>query len=152
MMSTSMLRRTFLIGIIFGSTLPARSVVSSTKGATLTSFVQDQFRPKLITLGRGITSPMKTLDAVSSPNVQEISLEAWLVCNGAQAHRETYQELFELIGVLEGAGDGTSTFNLPTLEFETKGSEVVRGWAICPRSMRGCCAAELMPFDVESNI
>jgi hypothetical protein len=39
----------------------------------------------------------------------------YLACNGAAVSRITYADLFTVIGVTYGAGDGTSTFNLPTL-------------------------------------
>lgn len=40
----------------------------------------------------------------------------WLVCNGQAVSRETYSELFDLWGVQFGAGNGTTTFNLPNLD------------------------------------
>jgi microcystin-dependent protein len=39
----------------------------------------------------------------------------WLVCNGSEVSRTTYPELFAQIGVIWGAGDGSTTFNLPDL-------------------------------------
>jgi microcystin-dependent protein len=37
----------------------------------------------------------------------------WIKCNGAAISRTTYANLFAAIGTTHGAGDGTSTFNLP---------------------------------------
>ena len=37
----------------------------------------------------------------------------WLFCDGAAVSRETYAALFAAIGVVWGAGDGSTTFNLP---------------------------------------
>jgi len=37
----------------------------------------------------------------------------WLVCNGAAVSRTVYAALFALLGTTYGAGDGSSTFNLP---------------------------------------
>lgn len=37
----------------------------------------------------------------------------FLQCNGAALSRTTYVDLFNVIGVIWGAGDGSSTFNLP---------------------------------------
>ncbi len=37
----------------------------------------------------------------------------WLVCNGAAVSRAVYAALFALLGTTYGAGDGSSTFNLP---------------------------------------
>ena len=39
----------------------------------------------------------------------------WLLCNGAAVSRSTYATLFALIGTTYGAGDGSSTFNVPDL-------------------------------------
>lgn len=41
--------------------------------------------------------------------------DGYLVCNGAAVSRITYATLFSLIGVVFGAGDGNTTFNLPNL-------------------------------------
>lgn len=41
--------------------------------------------------------------------------EGTLVCNGAAISRTTYSELFGVIGTTAGAGDGSTTFNLPDL-------------------------------------
>ncbi|MBH1429876.1 tail fiber protein [Stenotrophomonas maltophilia] len=38
-----------------------------------------------------------------------------LLCNGAAVSRTTYAELFAAIGTLYGAGDGSTTFNLPAM-------------------------------------
>lgn len=37
----------------------------------------------------------------------------WLLCNGAAVSRTTYAKLFTLLGTTYGAGDGSTTFNLP---------------------------------------
>jgi hypothetical protein len=36
-----------------------------------------------------------------------------LLCDGSAISRNQFPELFEFLGTSEGAGDGTSTFNLP---------------------------------------
>lgn len=46
----------------------------------------------------------------------------WLKANGAAVSRSTYNSLFAAIGTTFGAGDGTTTFNLPDLR-----GEFVRG-------------------------
>lgn len=40
----------------------------------------------------------------------------WLQCNGAAVSRTTYARLFKKIGTKYGAGDGSTTFNLPDLQ------------------------------------
>lgn len=47
----------------------------------------------------------------------------WLKCNGATVSRTQYPDLFAAIGTRFGAGDGSTTFNLPDLR-----GEFVRGW------------------------
>lgn len=41
--------------------------------------------------------------------------EGFLLCNGAAISRTTYAKLFAAIGTLYGAGDGSTTFNLPDM-------------------------------------
>lgn len=40
----------------------------------------------------------------------------WLICNGAAISRTQYPSLFNLLGTRWGAGDGSTTFNIPNLE------------------------------------
>lgn len=47
----------------------------------------------------------------------------WLKCNGAAVSRATYSALFSAIGTTFGAGDGSTTFNLPDMR-----GEFARGW------------------------
>ena len=39
-----------------------------------------------------------------------------LLCNGTEVSRTTYSRLFDVIGTIYGAGNGTGTFNLPNLQ------------------------------------
>jgi microcystin-dependent protein len=39
----------------------------------------------------------------------------WLLCDGSAVNRTTFADLFNVIGVTYGAGDGSTTFNLPDL-------------------------------------
>ncbi|MDZ7887764.1 MAG: phage tail protein [Pseudomonas sp.] len=55
--------------------------------------------------------------AMSSPPT------GWLKCNGAAINRTTYATLFAAIGTTFGAGDGSTTFNVPDLR-----GEFARGW------------------------
>ncbi len=47
----------------------------------------------------------------------------WLECDGAAISRSTYSVLFSTLTTSYGAGDGSTTFNLPDLR-----GEFVRGW------------------------
>lgn len=40
----------------------------------------------------------------------------WLICDGSAISRTTYADLFNAIGTTYGAGDGSTTFNLPNLK------------------------------------
>lgn len=39
----------------------------------------------------------------------------WTVCNGSAISRTTYADLFRILGTTWGAGDGSTTFNIPDL-------------------------------------
>lgn len=49
--------------------------------------------------------------------------DGFLKCNGAAVSRTTYDVLYAAIGTTYGAGDGSSTFNLPDLR-----GEFIRAW------------------------
>ena len=52
----------------------------------------------------------------------------WIECNGAAVSRALYAGLFQAIGELYGAGDGTTTFNLPDMRGEfLRGHDAGRG-------------------------
>ena len=50
------------------------------------------------------------------PLASSIVPEGFLLCDGAEYGREEYPELFATIGVVYGAGNGVSTFNVPNLQ------------------------------------
>ena len=43
----------------------------------------------------------------------------WLLCEGQDVSRTTYQRLFQAIGLVYGSGDGSTTFTLPNLKGRT---------------------------------
>ena len=45
--------------------------------------------------------------------------ENWLACDGSAVSRTDYSELFSAIGTIFGAGDGSTTFNLPNIKGRT---------------------------------
>ena len=55
-----------------------------------------------------ITGEIKWFAFNTAPN-------GYLVCNGANVSRETYADLFAVIGTTFGSGDGSTTFALPNL-------------------------------------
>lgn len=60
---------------------------------------------------------------IMTPHGSDVVPSGWLECDGAAVSRTTYANLFAVIGTKWGAGNGTTTFNLP----ETRG-EFIRGW------------------------
>src|SRR5215469_16888224 len=40
----------------------------------------------------------------------------WLMCDGSAVSRTTYSALYAVIGTAYGAGDGSTTFNLPDMQ------------------------------------
>lgn len=72
------------------------------------------------TLPTGTIIPYST---VSAP-------DGYLSCNGAAISRETYKELFAIIGTTYGKGDGSTTFNIPNLSnaiMPTSNSVTIKG-------------------------
>jgi microcystin-dependent protein len=60
----------------------------------------------------------------------------WLLCDGSEVSRLTYPDLFEVIGVTFGSGNGNDTFNLPDFRARfplgsngSNGSQLVSGGA-----------------------
>lgn len=66
-------------------------------------------------------------DAISAGAVLGFAMAAaptgWLKCNGAAVSRTAYANLFAAIGTTYGAGNGSTTFNVPELR-----GEFIRGW------------------------
>lgn len=59
--------------------------------------------------GEGVpTGVINDFAGVNAPN-------GWLLCQGQEVSRNTYSDLFNVIGTIYGKGDGSTTFNLPDL-------------------------------------
>lgn len=130
-------RRTLLIGLA--------TFVSS-------AAVAQADTPKLLVLPKGVTSPVRfTERSPKDPNkiiqLTNISLEGFLVCNGAAASRTDYSELFKIFGTRFGAGDGKSTFNVPKYALQYRSGRIVGGMAICPSSRLPLPVGAVVPFD-----
>lgn len=52
---------------------------------------------------------------VITPYAGSTAPTGWLMCDGSAVSRTTYSELFSVIGTTYGAGDGSTTFNVPDL-------------------------------------
>lgn len=51
----------------------------------------------------------------------------WLSCDGSAISRTKYKALFNVIGTTYGAGDGSTTFNLPNGKIAVANTVAVRG-------------------------
>lgn len=63
---------------------------------------------KVLNLWEGMTGTVLPFAGSTAPS-------GWLLCYGQAVSRTTYAVLFSVIGTTYGAGDGTTTFNLPDL-------------------------------------
>lgn len=59
--------------------------------------------------GRVVPGIVEAFAGGATPN-------GYLLCNGQAVSRTTYAELFAVIGVTYGAGNGSTTFNIPDLK------------------------------------
>lgn len=50
------------------------------------------------------------------PTARDSAITGWLLCQGQAISRATYAALFAAIGVKYGIGDGSTTFNIPTMK------------------------------------
>ena len=117
--------KTWTTGTLTGSGLTMNSARLLGRTTAGSGAVQE------ITVGSGLSLSGGTLTA-SAVSVLTGSIIAWptstapsgyLECNGAAVSRTTYSALFAVIGTTFGAGNGSTTFNLPDLR-----GEFVRGW------------------------
>lgn len=72
------------------------------------SEIDDMFDSPTIT---GDTYPIGAI----APFAGVTTPQNWLLCDGREVSREIYSELFAVIGTTWGAGDGSTSFNLPDL-------------------------------------
>lgn len=71
--------------------------------------------------GFDLTASVMPFAASSTPS-------GWLLCNGQAVGRNLYSRLFSRIGTTYGAGDGSTTFQLPELRGEfVRGLDIGRG-------------------------
>ena len=63
----------------------------------------------LATVAGGNSMPVGTITAFGSTTPPN----GWLLCEGQAVSRTTYSALYAAIGDTHGAGDGSTTFNLP---------------------------------------
>lgn len=125
---TRMLKKV-LISISLASLLMGADVVIKTSGNTGTNdglSVQNSDTTELLKVkstGDVIASKGRVSDKSGflSPTGSVTMFAAstaptgWLICDGTEISRTTYADLYAIIGDAYGAGDGSTTFNLPDL-------------------------------------
>ena len=89
-----------------GINVSSGNVTVSSGSVSATSFTGD---------GSGLTGISALPAGMIAPFAMTTPPTGWLECNGAAISRSTYATLFAAIGTVHGAGDGSSTFNLPDL-------------------------------------
>jgi len=91
----------------------------------LTKAVIDDINTQLSDMQTDLNNTINNLGLVGSVSAFALSTApaGWLKANGAAVSRTTYADLFAAIGTTFGAGDGSTTFNLPDLR-----GEFLRGW------------------------
>lgn len=63
---------------------------------------------RVLQLWEGMTGTLLAFSGASAP-------DGWLLCHGQAVSRADYAGLFAVIGTTYGAGDGSTTFNLPDI-------------------------------------
>lgn len=75
------------------------------------------------------------------------NFSGWLICDGSAVSRTTYADLFNIIGTTFGAGNGTTTFNLPDMRGRVPGG-IGTGSGLSARSMGTAVGAETHTLSV----
>lgn len=70
---------------------------------------------KIANYSTGVSSDSLPIGSIISFSSNSIPSN-YLLCDGSAVSREQYKQLFDIIGVTYGAGDGNTTFNLPDLK------------------------------------
>ena len=80
------------------------------------------YKPSIGEQGWGelVNENFDKIDATSITGVVQLfagstAPSGWLICNGQAVSRITYAALYAVIGTTYGAGDGSTTFNVPNL-------------------------------------
>lgn len=108
---------------------PASGMPATTVTGNWLNAVQEEIANAIESFGEELDKPDNTqlaaiLQAITMPAgavqpfARSTAPAGWLVCNGQPISRSTYASLFAAIGTTFGAGNGTTTFNLPELRGE----------------------------------
>ena len=91
-------------------TAPTAAVGTNTTQIATTAFVTTAIPVASLQMFAGAVT-----QTVSSGVVTTTAPSGWLLCNGDAVSRTTYSTLFASISTTYGAGNGTTTFNLPDM-------------------------------------
>lgn len=72
----------------------------------------------------------------------------WLACDGSAVARSAYADLYAVVGIIYGAGDGSTTFNLPDMRGRTA-IGVGQGTGLTNRALSGMIGAETHQLSVD---
>jgi len=79
---------------------------------------QREMMPSVAQSVTGIVNEITARFPIASviPYAGSVAPSGWLMSDGAAVSRATYSDLFDVIGTQYGAGDGSTTFNVPNLK------------------------------------
>mgnify|MGYP001598636208 CR=1 FL=1 len=117
--ATTQQRGSWVPAEFFNSVNAELVAVIAAAGLTPASADLTQLLQAIQQLSTGAVSPSGAVMAFA----RSTAPAGWLNCDGAAISRTTFANLFSAIGVTYGAGDGSTTFNVPDLR-----GEFVRGW------------------------
>ena len=98
-------------------------VISGDTSGTVTLTVPAVAGTNTITLPASTGTVMFSVSGMVANFAMSTAPLGWLAADGTAVSRVTYASLFSAIGTTFGAGDGTTTFNLPNL-----GGQFTRNW------------------------
>ena len=112
---------TFTNDAVFDTTLAVASGKLKVNAQGITSNELAANAVKTISIENGAVTQAKTSNfLVPTGAVMPFAMNAaptgWLIANGSLVNRQTYATLFSLIGTTYGAGNGSTTFQLPNLQ------------------------------------
>jgi microcystin-dependent protein len=108
---------------------PINGVPATTVSGAWLNAVQEEIANAIEAFGAVLDKPNNAqlaaiLQAISTPSgavapfARSTAPSGWLACSGQAVSRATYAALFAAIGTTFGAGNGTTTFNVPDLRGE----------------------------------
>ena len=91
--------------------IPTAGVSEDSNVAASTAFVKAAINAAIASVSVAAAVPVGCIMYYGSTSAPS----KWRICNGGAISRTTYADLFAVIGTRFGAGDGSTTFNVPNL-------------------------------------